>query len=165
MNNVKQWSKAIIIMILGTLPLVLSPYYQTTWYYIMFAICSIFALLGLIALFQLFIYTFIFPYKRGILSKVIFVFFNLSTLILPYYWISYHESRPYELLKNNFEITEAKVDKNSQQGDSLLIKYHYTIAGISYHSTKNIKNREISDPFYIKYLPSNPEINEPAVQK
>ncbi len=164
MNNVKQWSKAIIIMILGTLPLVLSPYYQTTWYYTMFAICSIFALLGLIALFQLIIYTFMFPYKRGILSTVIFVAFILSTLLLPYYWITYHESRPYDLLKTNFEITEARVDKTSQNGDSLSIKYHYNIAGIVYHTTKNIESNEVSDPFYIKYLPSNPEINEPAVQ-
>ena len=157
--NYKQLAKVIIVIIIGSMPFIFSPFIQAKWYYILLAISSFFFIFGLLALFQLIVNTYFYRNRLRKLPKFVIALFLLASFSLTYFWISYHESRPYDLLKNNYEVAEAQLDEQITLGDSISIGYHYQIEGTLYYSQKKV--RFVSDPFNIKYLPSNPEINEP----
>ncbi len=162
MRNSKQWAKAVMAIIIGILPISLSGYVHATWYYLLLAVCSLFVLLGTIALFQLFIYTVLFPRTRNSFVKTLFGLAIVITLTIPYFWIRFNESNPERLLKYNFEITEAHINQIIPENEHFKINYEFEISGKQYKNSKILKKEPTSAPFYIKYLPSNPEINEPA---
>lgn len=162
MKNSKQWAKAVMAIIIGVLPVILSGYVHATWYYILLTVCSLFALLGIIAFFQLLIYTVLFPHSRNSFVKTLFGLSIVFTLTIPFAWIYYNESHPERLLKYNFEITEAHISKITRENEHFKVNYEFEISGKHYKSSKTLKKEPVSNPFYIKFLPSNPEINEPT---
>lgn len=162
MKNGKQWAKALMAIIIGALPLTLAAYTQATWYYTLLIVCSLFLVLGMIAVFQLFIYTVLFPYRRNVFAKTLFVLSILLSLSIPGYWIYYHESNPELLLNNDYEITDAAITKTVPQGPDFLIEYTFSVKSKSYQSSKKVKKTPATSNIYIKYLPSDPSINKPA---
>jgi hypothetical protein len=162
MNNTKQWAKAVMAIIIGVLPIIFSGYVHATWYYILLTVCSLFTLLGIMAVFQLFIYTVLFPHTRNSFVKTLFGLSIVITLTLPYFWIHYHESHPEQLLEYNFEVAEGHVTKITRESDHFDVSYAFEVSGKQYKATKKLKKEPVTSPFYIKYLPSDPEINEPT---
>lgn len=162
MNNGKQWAKAFMAIIIGLVPICLASYANAVWYYVFLTICSLFGVLGIIALFQLFIYTVLFPRVRNFFVKAIFVLSILIAISLPLLWVWHNESNPQNLLKNNYEVTEATLTNSTsnKNGDSTIIEYVFEIKGKKYFSKKTVLKTPKNNPFYIKYLPQEPEINE-----
>lgn len=164
MKNAKQWAKAFMAIAIGIIPICFAGYAHATWYFVFLTFCSLFGVLGMIALFQLFIYTILFPYQRNAFVKTLYGISIIIALSIPFLWIAYNEVNPEKLLKNNFEITEASLIKSIPTADekSYNIEYEYTVNGQQYKSTKMVEHLPKSNPFYLKYLPSKPEVNEPA---
>lgn len=162
MKNGKQWAKALMAIIIGALPLTLAAYTQATWYYTLLTICSLFLVLGIIALFQLFIYTVAFPSTRNAFVKTLFGLSIALSLTIPYFWIQYHESHPEQLLENSYEITDATITKTTPYGSDFLIEYTFSVKSKKYQSSKIVKKEPATSNLYIKYLPSDPIINKPA---
>jgi len=164
MNNSKQWAKAIMAMAIGVIPISIASYSHATWYFVFLLFCSLFGVLGLIALFQLFIYTILFPKKRSFLVKTVFYISVCISISLPIIWILHHETHPYSLLTNNYEITEATLIQKEpcKNNDSTIIEYAFKIKDKQYFSKKNSLRIPKNNTFYIKYLPENPYINELA---
>lgn len=165
MKNSKQWAKSVMAIIIGALPIVLSGYAHETWYFILLTFCSLFAVLGIIAVFQLFIYTILFPRTRNSFVKTLFGLAIVLSLSIPYFWIKYNESNPEQMLKSNFEITEAHVSQVTPENGNFRVTYEYEVSGKQYMTSKVLKKEPETSSFNLKYLPSNPEINEPAEYK
>jgi hypothetical protein len=162
MRNTKQWTKAVMAIIIGIVPISISGYVHATWYYILLTVCSLFAILGITAFFQLLIYTVLFPNLRNSFVKTLFGLSIVLTLAIPFTWIYYNESHPERLLENNYEITEAHISKITRENEHFNVNYEFEVSGKQYKTSTILKKEPVSSTFYIKYLPSNPEINEPA---
>lgn len=161
MKNGKQWAKSLIIVVIGALPLLLSTYTQATWYYVLISISLLFFVLGIISMFQLLVFSVIFPIKRNILSKIVFVLAIITTLTIPYFWINYHESNKELLLENNYEVVDGKILHVLPKNGKFEIEYTFQIGITKYNSVNLVKKEPQSNILSIKYLPSDPNINKP----
>ncbi len=162
MKNGKQWVKSLIIFTIGALPLLLSTYTQANWYYVLISISLFFLVLGIIAMFQLLIYSILFQYQRNLWAKILFGFSIVATLTIPYFWIHYHESNPELLLENNYEIIDGTISNTVPKDGQFEIEYTFKIDSTIFKSSKKVKREPQSKTLNIKYLPSNPSINKPV---
>ena len=167
MKNSKQWAKAIMTIIIGVIPISFAGYVHETWYYIFLTLCSLFGILGFISFFHLFIYTVLFPNQRNILVKGIYWLSILISISAPFWWIFYNESNPQRMLQNNYEVVEATLKSSipNEKEHTFTLSYDFELKGKHYQSKKTVAKEPKTNPFYIKYLPTNPEVNEPVENK
>jgi len=165
-NNSKQWAKAFMAIIIGALPLIIANYVHATWYYIFMVFCFLFLVLGAIAVFQLFIYTILFPYSRNSFVKTLYGLSILVAVSIPAFWIWHNESNPEKLLKSNFEIAEGVVQRTYYNSDSTkkYIQYSYKVEDKYYVKDALVSKFPTYKNINIKYLPEKPDISEVVVE-
>lgn len=164
-NNSKQWAKGFMAILIGAIPLILAQYTNKTWYYVFMVVCFLFIILGTIAVIQLLLYTIIFPKTRNNFVKTLYGLAILITLSLPYFWIIFNENKKNNLL-NNFEITDGIINKTYFNSDSskMFVQYYYKVNNKYYIKDVEVKKEPQYNNVNVKYLPSNPDINELIIE-